>query len=109
MFTDSEKIVVYLSPYVLGINLNMILLQSNEKEIVQKYNYYGKSNLNIEDNIFILNRKKHFETIFTYNDNQKFNFVYCYYRNNLPPTFINLNYSSNNNNQNSAKEKNIRP
>ena len=43
MFVQSEKIVIYITPYVLGINLNMIYFESNEKEIIQKYTFSGIS------------------------------------------------------------------
>ena len=108
MFSYTEKMVIYLTPFILGLNLNLVIFEDKENNIIQKYNYTGNSDLNINDNIFILNRKKHYELIFSLEDNQKYNGVYQYYIYRLPPSFIKLNNSNNNNNlnngQNSSKQ-----
>ena len=109
MFQFAEKIVIYLTPFVLGINLNVILFEDNENEVIKKFGFSGKSNLFIDDIIFILNRSGHYENIFSYEDNQKYNFIYYIYQNNLRPFFINVDNSlviNNFNNNNSNKNYN---
>jgi len=38
MFNDAEKIIIYLTPFVIGINLDIILFY-DESEIIKKINY----------------------------------------------------------------------
>ena len=110
MFQFAEKIVIYLTPFALGIDLSVILFEDNENEVIKKFGFAGKNNLSIDDNIFILNRNGHYENIFSYEDNQKYNFIYNIYRNNIRPYFISVdnaliikynNITSNNNYNNS--------
>ena len=89
MFQFAEKIVIYLTPFVLGINLNVILFEDNENEVIKNFGFAGKNDLSIDEIIFILNRSGHYENIFSYEDNQKYDFIYNIYRNNLRPNFIN--------------------
>ena len=107
MFTYAEKIIIYITPFVLGMNLNLILFESDDKEIVQKYQYSGMSEINIQDTIYVINRKNHYENVFTLEDNEKFNNIYYCYRNQLKPSFITLDYSlytmKKNNNQNNQQ------
>ena len=107
MFSYAEKIVICMTPFVLGVNLHLISFELNQKDVVQKFGYTGTSDIKFRDVIFILNRNNHFENIFTLEDNNKFEPIYRIYRNNFPPTFININYSLNrNNNQNNNQNKN---
>ena len=39
MFTFAEKVIIYLTPFVLGMNLDLILFEGNEREIIKKYKY----------------------------------------------------------------------
>ena len=88
MFMYAEKIIIYLSPFVLGINLDVILFDDNEDEILKHFKFEGKDELNIKDNIFVINKKGHYENVFSYQDNEKFNYIYKFYRNDLEPNFI---------------------
>ena len=120
MYQYAEKIVIYLTPFVLGVDLNVILFDDNEDEVIKKFSFYGKSDLNISDSIFILNRRGHYENIFSLEENQKYNYIYNIYRGNYQPKFItpdcslninNLNTNQNNplnNNQNNPLNNNQR-
>ena len=90
MSVSAEKIVIYLTPFVLGIKLDIVLFEDKEKEVVKTFNYTGKSQLNIDDSIFVLNRAGHYETVFNYKDNQKYGYIYKYYINNIKAFFIKL-------------------
>ena len=104
MFQFAEKIVIYLTPFVLGINLEVILFDDNEDEVIKKFIFDGKNYVNINNSIFIINRQGHYEDIFSYEDNQKFNFIYNCTKNISRPRFINIDHSLSdigyNNNQN---------
>ena len=65
MFVCAEKIIIYLTPFVLGINVSCILFDDQEKEIVKTFGFAGKSQVNIEDTIFVLNRRGHYENIYS--------------------------------------------
>ena len=88
MFIPAEKIIIYLTPFVLGINLEIVLFDDNEKEIVKHFNYVGKSDLKISSTIFLINKKNHYELVFNYFDNKNFNLVYDLYRNDIKPKYI---------------------
>ena len=94
----AEKIIIYLTPFVLGININTILFDDNEDEVIKKFVFVGKGEVNIDNSIFIINRRGHYEDIFSYEDNQKYNFIYNYYRNYMKPYFITTDNCVNNNN-----------
>ena len=101
MFIPAEKIIVYLTPFVLGINLEIILFDDNEDDVIKKFvfcegdnsssndNDVIKNNLqDLRQNIFLINIKYHYENVFNYFDNKNFNEVYQYYRNDLNPIYI---------------------
>ena len=92
MFIPAEKIIVYLTPFVLGINLEIVLFDDNEEDIVKHFKYCEDNNdknlLNINQTIFLINRKYHYENVFNFFDNKNFNDVYQYYRNDVNPIFI---------------------
>ena len=90
MFVCAEKIIIYLTPFVLGINVDVILFDDEEDEILKHFKFVGKDELNIKETIFIIHKKGHYENIFNYEDNKNFNEVYSYYRNNLKNYFIDI-------------------
>ena len=99
MFIPAEKIIIYLTPFVLGIDLEMILFDDDEDDVVKRFQYYNDNNtddknndknlLDINQKIFLINRKNHYEIIFNYFDNKNYNDIYKYYRNDIKPYFIN--------------------
>ena len=78
MFTEAEKIIIYLTPFVLGINLDIIIFEDNEDKIVKRFSYQEENGENkINDNaITLLNRNAHYELVYTYDEYIKFNEIY---------------------------------
>ena len=78
MFTEAEKIIIYLTPFVLGINLDIIIFEDNEAQIVKRFSYEeenGESKL--KDNVItLLNRNAHYELVYTYNEYNKYSEFY---------------------------------
>ena len=44
-YTDAEKIIIYLTPFVLGVELNVIVFDLECGETLQKFIYEGKSEI----------------------------------------------------------------
>ena len=78
MFTEAEKIIIYLTPFVLGINLDIIIFEDNEDQIVKRFSYEeenGEKKLN--DNVItLLNRSSHYELVYTYDEYNKYSEFY---------------------------------
>ena len=81
MFMDAEKIIVYLTPFVLGMNLDIIIFD-DESELIKKISYEGKPKNFFNEKIFLMNRKNHYELIYTKNDNEKYADLFEKYINN---------------------------
>ena len=80
-YTDAEKIVIYLTPFVLGIPLNVIIFDDCEEEILQNFKWEEGKGLNLDGEIYLLNRKNHYEIIYTKKDNEKYKNIFQYYEN----------------------------
>ena len=93
MFCYPEKINIYLTPFVLGINFSMILFDDKEKEIVKDFGFEGRNYLNIDESLSLLFRGGKFENIFSFEDNEKYKFIYEHYINNVKPSFIKIDDS----------------
>ena len=87
-FMDAEKIIIYLTPFVLGIELDVIVFDANQEEIMQKFVYEGKSGIKANDVITLLNSRNHYEIVYTKNDNEKYKNYFQIYENNLKPRFF---------------------
>ena len=88
MFMDAEKIIIYLTPFILGINLNIILYEDENSDIIKKFGEDGedldKEKENIFENvIFLMNRKNHYELLYTKKENEKYQYIFCDYINNI--------------------------
>ena len=70
---DVEKIIYYITPYILNININIF---SQDKQIEK---YYFKEKLNFEINIF--NQNGHYDLLYS-------NYYYNKFKNYLNPYFI---------------------
>ena len=81
-FTDSEKIIIYLTPLVLDIELNIIIFDDYEEDILQKFKCGGNSELKSPDTISLLNRKNHYEIIYSLKDYDKNKNIFANYENN---------------------------
>ena len=72
MFTDAEKIIIHLTPFVLGINLDVIVFNDNEDKTIKNMIYSGDNEYNFnDDKIFVLNINGHYELLYSENDNIK--------------------------------------
>ena len=78
MHTEAEKIIIYLTPFVLGINLDIIIFEDNESQIIKRFSYEEENGDNkLKDNaITLLNRNAHYELVYTYNEYNKFSEFY---------------------------------
>ena len=87
MFTDAEKIIIHLTPFVLGINLDIIIFNDNEDKKIKNMIYAGENDYNFtNDKLFVLNICGHYELLYTEEDNNKYknifnNYINDYYAN----------------------------
>ena len=81
MYMEAEKIIIYLTPFILGINLDIILFEDNEDNIVNRFSYEQNNSENQKDNIVItlLNRNAHYEIIYTSEEYNKYSNIYKNY------------------------------
>ena len=87
-FTDAEKIIIYLTPFVLGVELDVIVFDDNEDEIIKKLKWEGNSELQIDDVISLINKKNHYEIIYTSKDYEKNKSIFQIYENKKPPIIL---------------------
>lgn len=87
-FTDAEKIIIYLTPFVLQIEVDVIIFDDNEKEILKSYKWEGNSELKTNEVISLLNHKNHYEIIYTPNDYQKYKNIFEIYENQHNPIIL---------------------
>ena len=94
-YKDAEKIVIYLTPFVLGIELDIVVFDI-EGEILQKFIYEGKSEINTADIITLLNKKNHYEIIYTESDEENNKKYFEIFENNIKPNILNLTQTNEN-------------
>ena len=108
MFKDAEKIIIHLTPFVLGINLDVIIFHDNEDKTIKNMIYSGESEYTFkEDKIFVLNINGHYELLYSENDNDKNkdifqNYINDYYNINFRKVSLN---DENNSQQNDNKDE----
>ena len=90
MFVYAEKIIIYLTPFVLGINLDVVLFDDNENEILKHFIFVGEDILKIKEAIYVINKIGHYENVYNYDDNKNFNDIYQYYRKDVITKYINI-------------------
>lgn len=89
IFTDAEKIIVYLTPFVLGINLDIIIFDDNEDEVIKNINFTGRPEYNFKDDkMFVLNIKGHYELLYSDKDNNKYKSIFKKYICNYIPNIL---------------------
>lgn len=89
IFTDAEKIIVYLTPFVLGINLDIIIFDDNEDEVIKNINFTGRPEYNFnDDKMFVLNIKGHYELLYSEKDNNKYKSIFKKYICNYIPNIL---------------------
>ena len=87
-YTFAEKIIIYLTPLVLGIELNIIIFEDNDDEIVKKFKWEGNSNLDVNDVISLVISKNHYEIIYNLKDNEQYKNIFVNYENNQKSVII---------------------
>jgi hypothetical protein len=80
MFSEAEKIIIYLTPFVLGINLDIIIFGDNEDKITKRLSYEENSSETDKSNaITLLNRNAHYELIYTLEEYNKYSDIFKLY------------------------------
>ena len=79
--TDAEKIVIYLTPYIFGIKLNIFIFNGNMN---QYFDYQGKSNFDINLEMNIVNKNSHYELLYTKNYYKTYENYFAFYINDEP-------------------------
>ena len=87
-YTFAEKIIIYLTPLVLGIELNIIIFEDNDDEIVKKFKWEGNSDLDVNDVISLVISKNHYEIIYNLKDNEQYKNIFVNYENNQKSVII---------------------
>ena len=82
-FTDAEKIVIYLTPFVLGIEINVIVFDIVDEEVIQKFLWEGESDIKTKEVISLLNSKNHYSLVYTEYDNKKYKKIFEFYYSNI--------------------------
>ncbi len=106
LYTDAEKIVIYLTPYIFGIKLNIFMFDGNS---IQQFNYEGKSNLDVNLEINIINKKAHYELLYSKQYYEEYKNYFDFYKNdeNYESIFIREEKKENiDNNINNEEESN---
>ena len=94
MFSEAEKIIIYLTPFVLGINLDIIIFGDNEDKITKRISYEENSSDN-SNAITLLNRNAHYELIYTLEEYNKYPDIFKLYE--IPvPSFEKVQENKNN-------------
>ena len=87
-YTYTEKIVIYITPFVLGIKLNVIVCEINDSAILQQFGWEGESEIKTNDEISVLNNKNHYEVIYTKDDEEKNKKYFIEYENDIKPMVL---------------------
>ena len=83
MGKDAEKIIIYISPFVMGMKVDVVMFDI-ENDWRKSFEYYGEIGTNRILNISLLNKKNHYELIYT---REYYRFHYNIFKN-----YINKNY-----------------
>ena len=101
MFSEAEKIIIYLTPFVLGINLDIIIFGDNEDKIAKRLSYEENSSETDKSNaITLLNRNDHYELIYTLEEYNKYPEIFKLYE--IPESNIENSQENKNNLENSC-------
>ena len=82
-FVDAEKIIIYLTPFVLGMELNIVIFDINDEDNLQKFLWEGESEIKKGNVISLLNSRNHYEIIYSKNDNEKYKNYFEIYENHI--------------------------
>ena len=87
-FTDAEKIIIYLTPFVLGIELDVIVFDLTGEDIIQKFKWEGESEIKTDEVISILNIRNHYQIIYTKKNNEKYKSLFEIYENKAKSIYL---------------------
>ena len=87
-YADAEKIIIYLTPFVLGIELNVVVCDLNESDILQKFSWEGDSEIKTNEVISVVNNKSHYQIIYNQKDEQKNKKFFEIYKIDIPPKVL---------------------
>ena len=87
-YTDAEKIVIYLTPFVLGVALNVLIFDANDDEILQNFKWEEGHGLSVTDEINLLNRKNHYEIVYTNKEYEKYMNIFTVYENKIKSVIL---------------------
>ena len=128
MGKDAEKIVIYVTPFVLCVKLEIVMFDI-ENDFRKVFNYYGNNPFHKSLSVVLSNKKEHYELIYTkefyqmnyeilkkYTDNSYINKILTEIKNNekliqtnlvqMEPIVNNNNNYNNSNNSNSNNSNN---
>ena len=89
LFNDAEKIVIYLTPFIFPIKLNIILFEESSTNFFQEY--CSPENIDSNNIITVIYKKEHFELIYSNNENENFKeYLFEYINNDIKSKFLEL-------------------
>ena len=92
MFKDAEKIIIYLTPFVLKMKLEVVIFDDNNKadDCVKEINYCSQDGTisNDSEKIMVVNRKDHYDLIYSKDEYEKFKNIFNDYTLNYIPKII---------------------
>ena len=89
LFNDAEKIVIYLTPFIFPIKLNIILFEESSTNFFQEY--CSPENIDSNNIITVIYKKEHFELIYSNNENENFKeYLFEYINNDKNSKFLEL-------------------
>ena len=77
LYSFAESIIIYVTPNVLGIYLNVFNFNYRKEEYQERFDLDGQKGLNLTDEITVVLKDFHYQIIYTENDIKK---IYQIYR-----------------------------
>ena len=76
LYSFAESIIIYVTPNVLGIYLNVINFNYRKEEYQERFDLDGQKGLNLTDEITVVLKDFHYQIIYTENDIKKIYQIY---------------------------------
>ena len=77
-----------MTPFVLGVALNVFIYDANDDEILQNFKWEEGQGLNLSDEINLLNRKNHYEIVYMNKEYEKYKNIFSFYENNIKSVIL---------------------